>query len=1237
MTDNEEKKLDVLAERIKHVGELLLETVLEPDAQRTDWRELGVRLDMVRTGMDAVLSGLEPGLMEAESMEGAQELKQLIKERVSSLAGRTAALLHAAGDTAGARRLMREAARISPSQKQRAQYDAGLNELDLYARYQHGLWLGYHERTKDAERQMRSVAKETREPVLKEAARRVLAGPRPIDKAPSLFTVNGIGTGLYGSRDEADDGTYVATYCFCVLFIPLLPLTAYRVRKVDSGSYQFFTKERLGPIALAWQRLVLASVVLGIGWVGVDSYLTSPSRLARLAFERAQAVEASGSREDALRAYREVIDTHWADNVPVRAGEAVVRLSLQGLADPCTRGSVEPAGRIVAGVKDLPSQARSQMTSTLLAERLARCAEQVGHATEADATAALALMDLAVPAAEGTALHADLSKKQAERRKALADTLVAERPLRALTLYTQSLDDAASLQAARVIIDSFGPAPSLWVEAGPQVQAFIDAARKADALREAATTYQARLLQSREAREKDAELIASGDEAKLVRALQAQPHNQELASAVARLQRDRGDMREALATLSALGVPGRMTAEAQFLYALCQRDLGQLHDADVLLTRFLAERLGPFQQVQRDYEVASRELQERLVGQARAGRIPADLDRKLEAASEQERAGIFQAWLSEQLDKDPRLEALRAEYLRHELVVPAALALGVVKLQRAAVLEGDARRGVLEEAERVFLSIRQDAEDNPSFHLGLGQVYHRLSRTEDGDKEFQELLGRKEPTLSLQVAHAYRELGLTVQAKAICQDVYDTATEEKARYTAAMLCARLADKQEEEEQWLGRGDPKSPSVQNDLLALQARRHLLEGRLEEADRAYAKVAAYHERSAKHDAVAANNAAIAYNARYMASGDIAHLRTAVGYLETSARLVPDNALVLGNLSDALEQLGQVRVLEKWVRTKVLRPSSDETTNLLSSLLEGPMRGEVLKALGQEPALRRALEVAQQAQVLAPGNTENYAFQLLWLHWNRDEAGLGVLSRRLQTLPAFDSSAQAEQRREFASGARDEQLGRRAALSAEQALATVKRAQEINHKPTLATAMLLMGESLSEQIDFESSSEHLTAMVGAYKKAEQLWPQAGLNADVTSALWKSAVLRASTKSAELARGLKEEQREYGLSLTVHRALGRPLADEVRTVLRAEPELREAVERTRRQVQEAPTLEGWIIARAAGDAELERAEAQAFARADLAHEVAIGSRLSGGLAREKAWHEVFQQGRATVAQDTP
>jgi hypothetical protein len=79
---------------------------------------------------------------------------------------------------------------------------------------------------------------------IREAARgqRVFGGLRPISSAPSLRTIKGFGFMLYGDSDhDADTGSYVATYYFVALFIPIIPLARYRVI-AEGNQYRFLGK-----------------------------------------------------------------------------------------------------------------------------------------------------------------------------------------------------------------------------------------------------------------------------------------------------------------------------------------------------------------------------------------------------------------------------------------------------------------------------------------------------------------------------------------------------------------------------------------------------------------------------------------------------------------------------------------------------------------------------------------------------------------------------------------------------------------------------------------------------------------------------------------------------------------------------------------------------------------------------------------------------------------------------------
>ena len=74
---------------------------------------------------------------------------------------------------------------------------------------------------------------------------RLHGGLVPISSAPSLSTINGIGMTLYGATDhDKISGSYLSTYYFVFLAIPIFPICRYRVIPTTDG-YRFVGKAPL--------------------------------------------------------------------------------------------------------------------------------------------------------------------------------------------------------------------------------------------------------------------------------------------------------------------------------------------------------------------------------------------------------------------------------------------------------------------------------------------------------------------------------------------------------------------------------------------------------------------------------------------------------------------------------------------------------------------------------------------------------------------------------------------------------------------------------------------------------------------------------------------------------------------------------------------------------------------------------------------------------------------------------
>ncbi len=101
---------------------------------------------------------------------------------------------------------------------------------------------------------------------------------KPMKGTPTLFRVNGCGVGLYGHRDDdAETGTYVATWCLALVFVPVLCLKAFRVHRAMNGMWYFIGREPLSPLARAWNALLILAILGGVGFTRYEAYTSTPA------------------------------------------------------------------------------------------------------------------------------------------------------------------------------------------------------------------------------------------------------------------------------------------------------------------------------------------------------------------------------------------------------------------------------------------------------------------------------------------------------------------------------------------------------------------------------------------------------------------------------------------------------------------------------------------------------------------------------------------------------------------------------------------------------------------------------------------------------------------------------------------------------------------------------------------------------------------------------------------------
>jgi hypothetical protein len=77
-----------------------------------------------------------------------------------------------------------------------------------------------------------------------------------MERINDMFRFNGIGTTIYGKREvNPEDGSYIVTKWFTVLYFPVIPLGSYRVIKEKQNFLAGFPKYQMRDVPLSVKQI----------------------------------------------------------------------------------------------------------------------------------------------------------------------------------------------------------------------------------------------------------------------------------------------------------------------------------------------------------------------------------------------------------------------------------------------------------------------------------------------------------------------------------------------------------------------------------------------------------------------------------------------------------------------------------------------------------------------------------------------------------------------------------------------------------------------------------------------------------------------------------------------------------------------------------------------------------------------------------------------------------------------
>jgi len=1149
--------LDLLADALATCQSLLVED-LAPDRERRDWPFHGDAVKEVQRVFRAdVLSRLAEALVDASLLEHE---KVVLVRRVVAVGGVVVAILFASGDRAGAEFLLSDLKRLPFVDE--TELDAGLEDLDNYTL----LWLGRWQVTSDADAAkatFKLAEQRSRHPALIQAAKRAYHRASPMKVAPPLITYNGIGTSLYGRRDP-DGDSYTATLCFCLIFIPVLPLRAYRVTELRPNSYNFWWREPLSPFATWYRRIVLTAAALAVVAMAGVSYRDSTSVRARSATERAEAFVASGDREAAIDTYEQVL----FDAAPVASpaeigpiGERLATLYLRRISEPFDATEVDRAVAVLGQFESLPPNAWSPEACATLVDAALRWVDALG----ADTTLALRSSNRLLMALRWVTVKAQRQRLDARRTELvlkIGASLRADWPLEALEVYATdphgasdaTAELAKALRGKCALLDAARPMLGPWLE----VAVYSELAD--------AVTAEVREWDRTLADPARASALGGGASAPLAAWVDAYPCDQTAQEALAKLEGAQ-DPRAGIRRLQRLGKPGWLLPSTRRALIGLLFEAGEQDKAESLIDEMIAARLPGFRQAGETLRSVSVRRAAMLIGQLESGTYPASLDDELRGQSEERQREIVDGWIMTSVEHDSEVRARRAEVERHQEALQAALELGAHRAERARVARGRERASLLNSALKTFQNLEFAADDYPEVHVGLGEVLYQLGRKKEAEVAWSRAEELDDPAVQLQLARLYQRLGLSERARVIATRLYETGPQSQ---DAALVLARLSDDLDEQERWYAVADQSLFEVRAGLHRATVRNLARKGRWAEASDALIGFGAKGAQAGEADPVEAElEATLLEMLRFEVSGDVQPLARARDHAEEARVAGPRRPEAQLVAVVASENLAMAELLAGWLELGLLKVDLHHLDRVYGAVVSGELRGSARAAARKSGAFARVIELTEAELLSRPQSADAY-LNLARLYLLRDDrAALRALRDKARAQPRFEPSLQSVEADRTTDAAALSELELSISLAAQ---ATTRAADS---PPTLAAAELWMGLATLDHASLSGEEGEFERAVAALRRAEAAWPRIGARLPLAGALTRLALARAASRHSTLATMLSAYRREGRWDLLLHRALS--LGGEVVGELRASPELVEV--RTLVAAVREPSVAAWVF----------------------------------------------------------
>jgi phosphoserine phosphatase len=436
-------------------------------------------------------------------------------------------------------------------------------------------------------------------------------------------------------------------------------------------------------------------------------------------------------------------------------------------------------------------------------------------------------------------------------------------------------------------------------------------------------------------------------------------------------------------TLIALLKPRRDklgATEGARILAQFEAEAGNLDAALELLLPYTEARLEAYHAAEKAYEEESERAWNRGLQELEQGGAGEDWYNRYEAAGDESKGLMVQEWIAGRMEENSGLQEHRNAFIEAASVVPHAMDLGILLLQRAQTLEeADARRAELERSEAIFMSVQGAAGENPQYQLFLGQVKYWLGKSDEGEALFQQFLNSGDPEqpqfhAMLAVAGTYREVGEMAKARAIYEDVFARAEDEELKDSAANMRAITPIDVEDSILWLKRCKNKAPNVRANLASNEGQLAVQNGDIETAATKFKEALEIYKELPESGSVL-NNSALVLGNLFGVTGDAKYHNEALERLAKAHGLAPDESITMSNYASHLQAAAVLAVTQDAIDYATFR--EDPSSGTLGALsADRATRLALQKTLIDHEHFKNAAIYHAKARILSPKSLAIYS---------------------------------------------------------------------------------------------------------------------------------------------------------------------------------------------------------------------------------------------------------------------